>query len=484
MTGFFSRLREPSLLRTFAGLSLVVVGVITALQIVVQWALLRDDLLQWERASTSEAIRAEALTMLASEDFTAWQSADAQARFARFFRLALSNPEILRVKLYGPDMRVVWSDEPRLLGVRVPDNNASLQRALAGETVAHLESGGKSENEYERGFGRQMVQLYIPLAFPQGPTPGTARIAGVVELYKDPSRMFSNIVRDRFILVATSVAGALVLYGALFGIVYRASRQIQAQRRGLEQQAEALRLANQELRATQRQLGAAERLAAIGEVSATVAHGIRNPLANIRAAAQVALDAEDEPRLVARYLRAIVDETNRLRQWLSGLLDVIRPFEPRLAPVDLNALVEVVVGLVGTRIEDQAVSVRRVLAPDLPKLQADEVHLQQALLSVVENAVEAVARGGHVEIVTARAAGGPPAVRLTVRDDGEGIPADRLAKVFEPFVTSKTRGTGLGLAITLKVIEAHGGRVEIQSEPGAGTVVTLVLPVERVEASA
>ncbi|HLE42570.1 MAG TPA: ATP-binding protein [Methylomirabilota bacterium] len=468
--------REPSLSRTFALLSLLTIALITAAQVGVQWVLLREDRLEHERTTSANTIRAEAYALLRAEDFVRWRSPEAQQRFEGFFRRALSDPEILRVKVYDGEMRVVWSDEPRLRGTRFPEN-ASLAQALKGQTVAHIEHGGKSENVFEKGFART-VELYVPLAFSTGATPGTAAVAGVVEVYKKSERLFANIWRDRLTIVGISLAGAAALYVALFGIVHRASRQLQAQQGDLQRQTTALKAANRELRATQDQLRAAERLAAIGEVSAAVAHGIRNPLANIRAAAQVARDAPKDSGAVKRYLGAITAEVDRLDHWLRALLDVVRPFQPRLAPVEVNALVDDLLGLLRDRIARSEITLERRLAADLPRLTADEVQLQQALLGVFDNALHALPRGGMLAVQTERVdGGGRPAVRVTIQDNGEGIPADRLGRIFEPFFTTKSQGTGLGLAITKKVVEGHNGRIDIESQRGLGTTIRITLPV-------
>lgn len=469
--------RRTSLLRTFALLSFLTVALITSVQIGVQWRLLREDLLQWERTSTAEAIRVQVAAVLDAEDFARWDTPTAQARFAEFFRLALSNPEVLRVKFYGPDMRVVWSDEPRLLGERFADNQ-HLVRALAGETVAHLEAMHKEEHEYERGFA-PAVEVYVPIVLHRGSAPGTAAVDGVVEIYKDPSRRFANYTRHRLVILSVSLLGALTLYAALFWIVRRAAQQMEAQRRNLARQAAALRATSEELATARKQLRASERLAAVGEVSAAVAHGIRNPLASIRASAQVAAGALDDRSRLETYLRAITDEVDRLGRWLTSLLDSVRPFQLELGPVDLNGLLSDLLGVLHRRLAAAHVMVDARLAPDLPKLTADEVQLQQAFLGVLENAIEALPGGGTVVVTTEPMLGeGPPAVRIRVRDTGEGIPADRLPHVFEVLYTTKRRGTGLGLAITRKVAERHGGRVDIDSRPGEGTTVTIWLPVE------
>ena len=477
--------RRGSLLRAFALLSFVTIALITAVQIAVQWQLLREDLLLWERTSTADAIRVQAAAVLAPEDFKDWDTPAARARFTEFFRLALSNPEILRVKLYGTDKRVVWSDEPRLLGERF-EGNVHLAQALAGETVAILEEmaeGNKPEHKYELGFA-SVVELYVPIVLHRGSAPGTAVVDGVVEVYKDPARRFVNITYHRLVIIGVSALGGLILYAALFWIVRRAARRMEAQQRDLARQADALRTTSEQLAATQQQLLVSERLAAIGEVSAAVAHGIRNPLASIRASAQVAADAapgpfssEDRSRQDT-YLRAIIDEVDRLGRWLTSLLDSVRPFQLDLGPVDLNGVLRDLLGILQRRLATARVTVDARLAADLPKLSADEVQLQQAFLGVLENAIEALPAGGTIHLTTEPAPGDPPAVRIIVRDTGEGIPAERLAHVFEVLYTTKSRGTGLGLAITRKVAERHGGRVDIESRPGEGTTVTIRLPVQ------
>jgi len=472
-----------SLLRTFALLSFVTVAFITAVQIAVQWRLLHEDLLQWERTSTAEAIRAQVAAVLDPEDFVRWDTLPAQTRFYEFFQLALANPEILRVKLYNLDMRVVWSDEPRLLGVRFA-NNPHLARALGGETVAHLEEMSKAENEYERGFA-SVVELYVPIVLHRGGTPGASMVDGVVEVYKDPARRFANITYHRMVILGVSLLGALTLYSALFWIVRRAARRMETQQRDLARQAEELRATTEQLAATQKQLRVSERLAAVGEVSAAVAHGIRNPLASIRASAQVAAHAlDDRPRLEG-YLRAITGEVDRLGRWLTSLLDSVRPFDLELGPVDLNGMLRDLLGVLHRRLDVARITVDARLAPDLPKLTADEVQLQQAFLGVLENAIEAVSSGGTLYLTTEPVPGdGPSTVCITVRDTGDGIPPDRLAHVFEVLYTTKSRGTGLGLAITRKVVERHGGRVDIDSRPGGGTTVTIRLPVQAAEGPA
>jgi signal transduction histidine kinase len=172
-----------------------------------------------------------------------------------------------------------------------------------------------------------------------------------------------------------------------------------------------------------------------------------------------------------------MSEVDRLSRWLRSLLDSVRPFELRPSPTNLNMVVDDALGLVGDAIRKAAVKVERELDPGLPIISADEVQLQQALLGIFENAVEAMPPGGTLRVSTRDVSeGGRRDIHIRIVDNGPGIPPDRLARVFEPFYTTKRSGTGLGLAITRKVIEGHGGQVSVCSEVGVGTTFDISLP--------
>ena len=169
--------------------------------------------------------------------------------------------------------------------------------------------------------------MYVPIVFP-----GSSRVVGVVETYKAPTQVFANIRQGQLTVFATVLVAGAFLYGSLFWIVRRAARRLDDQHRALEE-------SNHELRAVQAQLLEAERMAAIGEVVTAVAHGIRNPLANIRAAAQVAaLDGEPTGPAQKRLLTSIIGEVDRLEARLRDLLRFVRPAERTREALDLNGV--------------------------------------------------------------------------------------------------------------------------------------------------
>ncbi len=386
-------------------------------------------------------------------------------------------PEIVRVKIYDANMTVVWSDERRLIGQRFPDNT-HLAGAIAGRTTVNIKTGARNgENLYEREEQfAHLVEVYVPVAFP-----GQMQISGVVETYKRPDAVFANIRRGRMTVLATALGGGAFLYLSLFWIVRRAGRRIDEQREMEKTRSQELAAANRQLRDVQAQLLEAERMAAIGEVVTAVAHGIRNPLANIRASAQVAeLDCRtarcgDAPR----HLGNVMAEVDRLEGRLKELLNFVRPAGRSLSPVDVNEILQGATELVGGRLPERGIDVEKRLDPALPMILGDRMLLEQVFLSLLGNAIEAMSETpGTLTLVTGtdRRGDGRADVVVEIRDTGVGMPAGELPKIFEPFYTTKAQGTGLGLAIARKFIKAQGGAVTVTSRPGEGTCFQVTFP--------
>ena len=229
------------------------------------------------------------------------------------------------------------------------------------------------------------------------------------------------------------------------------------------------------LRRTQQELLRAERLAAIGELSAAVAHGIRNPLAGIRAAAQVAHEEPEDQATVRESLGDIIAEADRLEQRVRALLDFARPFEPTLVVGDLNALVENFAAAVRKRIPSQ-VRFSLGLGADLAPVAFDAAQLTEVLEALTVNGLEAMGGRGTLALATRAAADGAPGVELTVSDSGPGFDAAKAARIFDLFYTTKASGTGIGLATVKRLIDRHGGAVRVESEPGRGTSFVVRLP--------
>jgi signal transduction histidine kinase len=233
-----------------------------------------------------------------------------------------------------------------------------------------------------------------------------------------------------------------------------------------------------------RQIQQADKLASIGELASGIAHEIRNPLAGIGAAVEVLSEKRGGNAQDQEIVQEIHRQINRLNTTLRELLDFSRPRDPEIVPCGIPEIVRPMLALV--RPDAQKAGVRTVveLPDDLPPICADIQQMQQAVLNILLNAIQAMPHGGTLtvrgEVVDWPAAAGEPArpaVRLGISDTGVGIAPDNVAKIFSPFFTTKHRGTGLGLSITRSIIEKHGGRIRVASVPRQGTTFTLELAV-------
>jgi signal transduction histidine kinase len=428
----------------------------------------RKDLLDREWRITADYVRTEALAHLTPLDFADPRSETARQHFLTFYTKTVSMPEIVRVKVYDGTTMVVWSDEPRLVGERFPDN-PHVQAAISGRTIVNFEGEArKGENLYEGREFPNLVEVYVPIVFP-----GASAVAGVVETYKQPAEVFANIRRSRLTIAATALAGGAFLYASLFWIVRMAGRRIDEQHAALEQR-------NRELRDIQGQLVEAERMAAIGEVVTAVAHGIRNPLANIRAAAQVAaLDETESGRPRSRHLASVMGEVDRLDARLKELFQLVRPAERRDGVVDVNAVLRGALDLMAGRIAMRGLTVSDHRHPQLPAIRGDAILLEQTFLSLIGNAIEAIPEGrpGVITLRTGtRDDPSEPMVFVEVQDTGVGLAPEEASRIFEPFYTTKAQGTGLGLALARKFTQAQGGSISVESRPAAGAVFRVTLP--------
>ena len=240
-----------------------------------------------------------------------------------------------------------------------------------------------------------------------------------------------------------------------------------------------------ELTQTQQQLIQSAKLAAVGELGAGVAHEINNPLMIILGNCELALlDVPAESR-AAKRLTIIEGEATRAGKITRDLLNFARRREPRREPVAVEALIERAVELLGTKLVRGRVRVRTVLHPGMPSILGDVDQLTQVLLNLGGNAVDAMPDGGELVFQT-ELRPAADAVVIKVIDTGVGMTAEHALRIFEPFYTTKGegQGTGLGMSVSLGIVKNHGGLLEVRSEPGRGTTMTVQLPLTSVPAPA
>jgi two-component system NtrC family sensor kinase len=241
-----------------------------------------------------------------------------------------------------------------------------------------------------------------------------------------------------------------------------------------------------ELRRAQEHVLQVEKMAAIGKLAAIVAHEINNPLSGILTYTKLLKkwmeggewDAARKEE-VRSSLELVESESRRCGEIVRNLLTFARAAPMNLEWTNLNAVVDRVVLLVRHQLDLSGIELQLDLARDLPVVYGDAAQLQQVLLALVMNAIDAMAHGGNLWL-RSRVAPNGREVQLQVQDDGVGIAPDVLPHLFEPFFTTKERGrgVGLGLAISQSIVQRHGGRIEVVSEPGRGTTFTVTLSVE------
>jgi len=234
------------------------------------------------------------------------------------------------------------------------------------------------------------------------------------------------------------------------------------------------------LRDAQAQLIQSEKMSSLGKLAASVAHEINNPLAGILTYSKLLVRLHEEGEMTdkvrescTRNLRLVQRETERCSAIVRNLLDFARQRTPMLKELDLSAVAEEALSLLAHRLMMQNVALEKSLPP-LPLVRADFGQLRQAFVNIALNACEAMNAGGRLRVV-GRQAG--QMVELEFADTGPGIPPEHLSRILDPFFTTKEKGTGLGLWVVDGLIDRHGGKLDIQSEVGVGTTVTIRLPI-------
>jgi len=232
-----------------------------------------------------------------------------------------------------------------------------------------------------------------------------------------------------------------------------------------------------ELRETQNQLIQSEKLASLGKLAAGVAHEINSPLTGILTYSSLLLKTKEDTNPEKEDLEVIVNETNRCKRIVKGLLDFARQTEPQKVLSDINEVIEKSINLISHQATMQNVKIEEKIKPDLPKIMIDVGQVQQVFMNILLNAVEAMPQEGTLT-VSSGTEDEMVAIRFT--DTGIGIPEENLPKIFDPFFTTKKqgKGTGLGLSVSYGIIERHRGKLEVESKVGKGTTFTVKLPIK------
>lgn len=231
-----------------------------------------------------------------------------------------------------------------------------------------------------------------------------------------------------------------------------------------------------ELRETQEQMMRSEKLAVATQLAAAIAHEINNPLQSMRLYLELLADHPGDDTAQHEYFDVVQEQVDRIAGIVSRLLEQLyQPTEETLVAVDLNAMIQDLLGLFDRQLHDHHIDVGTSLSDTLPPVTGARNGLRQVCLNVLLNAIEAMSDGGELRIASTRR---KDKVCVTFADSGIGISPDVVSRVFDPFYTTKPHGTGLGLTVSYRIIQEHGGDLAIESRPGAGTTVHVILPID------
>ena len=278
----------------------------------------------------------------------------------------------------------------------------------------------------------------------------------------------------------------LVLYNVVGGITGFLSQREEQRRVELQQTALGLEESYRRLQSQtdlilriEEQLRRAERMSALGELSTVLAHEIRNPLGSIKGTAEILRDDYRPGDTKYEFLEILIKEADRLNRVVEDFLGLARPLPVERELCDLNAEISEVLTLVSQDAAARGVSLS-IISGSAPAVHGDRERLRQVFLNLILNAIQATDRGGSLTISTGQLPVGDPrspGIEISFADTGRGIDPDKLPHIFEPFYTAKPGGTGLGLAIAQRIIESHGGTIDVESRPGQGTTFKVRLPV-------
>ncbi len=302
------------------------------------------------------------------------------------------------------------------------------------------------------------LRTFIP--FKAEPPYSYIGILGVFELVQDLTEEYESIVKFRYLIFGVSLAIMFLIFLALLLVVRKA--EITLRKRALEQ------------RVLEDQLHHAERLAALGQMVASVSHEIKNPLGIIRSTAELLSEKSSSDEVQAKLSNIIVEESGRLNEVVTEFLDFARPQEPHFRDCRLEEIIQRNLAFLKSELDKRGIEIKNgTLKSKSFTIEADPEQLYRAFLNIFINAIQSIGDGGQVSVDIKEEGA---LYRIEIIDTGSGISPENLSKIFNPFFTTKDKGSGLGLSIVRKIIEIHKGTVWIESEQGVGTRVFVALP--------
>ena len=376
----------------------------------------------------------------------------------------------------------VWSIRALVVreGMRILEGNACALYEVA-------EDGKTLEIVAQEGADHWESQLGFPLL--HGPIYSTfrAQIVTMVEKLQDTAETPAPVGKFPRSLLAVPVSYQDAPAGVLAVGFHHARTFIDSDSSLLQLLANQYAVAQENARRQERllvmeeSLNRAERFSLLGTLAAEIAHEIRNPVTIINLLLHSISEETEGNAQVAGDLRIVMDKLDRINRIVEQTLNIARNREPSFEPVCLNAIVRDLLLFLSHKLTKGSIECCSELDGDLPSLPADRLQIQQVLLNLMMNAIQAMPEGGRLAVSTRRFENENqlPMVAIEVMDSGVGIAPENIPSLFDPFFTTRQEGTGLGLFISRKMITSHGGELSVKSEPAKGSTFRIVLPLQR-----
>jgi len=364
--------------------------------------------------------------------------------------------KIRRIKIIDKQRKIIYSTEYDLIGKYEPGSSA-IDQAVNGKDLTLI--------EHEKGasgfwYSSCVTDTYFPLREVSGNFWMLGNIYGVIQITQDVTDQYLNVQRSIVVVILFAVGSMVFLFIMLTLIVRRGERILLERAR--------------DQRKLEEKLQQSEKLASIGQMVATIAHEIRNPLGIIRSSAQVLAKADNpDPTRVRKLSGVIMEEASSLSNILTDFLEFARPRSPSMKNIDVLEVIARLRNNLGQETQDRGIEwFDTSLNGTEPNVQGDPELLYRAFLNVTMNAFEAMEDGGKFGISIAW---DDYMVRVDFIDNGHGIKEEDLPKIFTPFFTTHEMGTGLGLSVVHNIVTAHGGEIAVKSEAGQGAVFSILL---------
>ncbi len=467
------------------GLLIVSLMIVISVGILVQWRSMILQQLHKKAESTTRAFGISVLDVLIYSETENFQVRDLLESYISDLKTKI--PDIRSIVILDNQRRVIAHDDPQMYNQVLDDE---LTRQLIH--ISNLVSG-----IYYSPQLNWIIETVLPLKI-------AGKRWGILRIAFDAQQTRQEIARLFFLLLGIIMILTFVVLVALNYLIKQNMQslkvlvkamdameletdyafqlpqredEIGALIRHFEMFRKRLAASQEQLLSAQKQIYQAEKLASIGRLASGVAHEINNPLNGIKHCLYAIQKEPQNQQQLEKYLPLINEGLEHIESVVKKLLGFSRKSSQENQWINLNETITQVVALLEYRLNQKQVELQLDLADNLPLVRADASRLKEVIMNLLLNSFDAVEAKGRISIKTEMQS--PALLSLTVQDDGKGIAPEDLDKIFDPFFTTKDvgEGTGLGLAVALSIIEAHGGKIEVESQPNQGSKFTVLLPL-------